>query len=148
MDGVTLFLLGRTLMKIGEESLPQPPSGGTTREGSDRLTLIVASDIAAQGETTVGEIVTRTGLPQSQVSTAVARLKQAGAIDTGPDPKDRRRTLVRQAAHASERVTAVRAADITPTLAAALDTTDPAALDEVNGALDVLARHLAPRGRV
>ncbi|MDI2130654.1 MarR family transcriptional regulator [Yinghuangia seranimata] len=146
MDAVGLFLLGRTLMKIGEDAIPAPPGGAL--DGGARLALIVASDLAAHDETTVTEIVARTGLPQSQVSTAVARLKEAGAVETGPDPRDRRRTLVRQASTVSGRVAAVRAADPTPVLAAALGTDDPDVLAEVGAALEVLARHLAPRTRL
>lgn len=147
MDAVELFLLGRTLMKIGEEAIPAPPDTAGTGGGAARLTLIVASDVAAHGGTTVGGIATRTGLPQSQVSTAVARLKEAGAVETGPDPADRRRTLVRPAGRVSARVAEVRAGDVAPAIAAALGTADPAALAEVTAALDVLARHLAPHAR-
>src|SRR6476661_8473254 len=96
VNGVELFLLGRALMKIGEEALPEPPGGAGRYAGSARLVLIVASDIAAHPDTAVGEIAARTGLPQSQVSTAVARLKEAGAVVTQNDPADRRRLLVRQ----------------------------------------------------
>ncbi|GAA4956864.1 hypothetical protein GCM10023205_18970 [Yinghuangia aomiensis] len=142
MDPVGLFLLGRTLMKIGEDAIPAPPDGRL--DGSARLALIVASDVAAHEDTTVTEIVARTGLPQSQVSTAIARLKDVGAVEAGPDPRDRRRTRVRHAAAVSDRVAAVRTADIAPTLAAAVGD-DPEAVAEVTAALDVLARHLAPR---
>lgn len=142
MDPVGLFLLGRTLMKIGEDAIPAPPGGRL--DGGARLALVVASDVAAHEDTTVTEIVTRTGLPQSQVSTAIARLKDVGAVEAGPDPRDRRRTRVRHAATVSDRVAAVRTADIAPTLAAAVGD-DPNALAEVTAALDVLARHLAPR---
>lgn len=156
MDAVELFLLGRTLMKIGEEAIPQPPGGTAGEAGSTRLVLIVASDIALQGATSVGEIATRTGLPQSQVSTAVARLKRAGAIAAEPDPGDRRRTVVRQTAHISERVAEIRASDVIPALAAALGAADPGAdpgaadpeaVREVTAALETLARHFSPRRR-
>ncbi|MCG6494470.1 helix-turn-helix domain-containing protein [Kitasatospora sp. A2-31] len=145
MNGVELFLLGRALMKLGEEALPEPPGGAGRYAGSARLVLIVASDIAAHPDSAVGEIAARTGLPQSQVSTAVARLKEAGSVVTAADPADRRRVLVRQAAEVSERVAQVRAAGIEPALAAALGTEDPRLLGEVTAALDVLARHLLPR---
>ncbi|MFJ6382523.1 MarR family winged helix-turn-helix transcriptional regulator [Kitasatospora sp. NPDC092039] len=144
MNGVELFLLGRTLMKLGEDALPEPPGGAGRYAGSARLVLIVASDIAAHPDSAVGEIASRTGLPQSQVSTAVARLKEAGSVVTAPDPADRRRVLVRQAADASDRVARVRAAGIEQALAAALGTEDPERLGEVTAALDVLARHLLP----
>lgn len=95
MDGIELFLLGRALMKLGEEALPEPPGGSGRYAGGTRSVVIVAGDIAAHPDTTVGETAQRTGLPQSQVSGAVARLREAGSVETAPDPADRRRTLVR-----------------------------------------------------
>ncbi|GAB3101844.1 MarR family transcriptional regulator [Isoptericola nanjingensis] len=146
MNGVELFLLGRTLMKIGEEALPPPPAGTAARGGSDRTVLVVASDIADHPDTTVSEIVARTALPQSQVSSAVARLREAGSIETVTDPGDRRRALVRQAAQASERVAQVRAAGIDEALVAALGPDDTHRLPEVSQALEVLSRNFR-RGR-
>ncbi|WP_100840313.1 MarR family winged helix-turn-helix transcriptional regulator [Kitasatospora fiedleri] len=147
MDGVELFLLGRTLMKIGEDALPEPPGGSGRHPGGTRNTLIAASDVAAHPGTTVGEIAARTGLPQSQISTAVARLKEAGAVRTDPDPADRRRTLVRPAERPSARVAAVRATGVEEALAAALGPdAGPERLAEVTAALAVLARHLSVRG--
>ncbi|MBP8533757.1 helix-turn-helix domain-containing protein [Streptomyces sp. MK37H] len=144
MNGVELFLLGRTLMKIGEEAMPEPPGGADRHKGSTRLVLIAASDVAAHPGTTVGDIAARTGLPQSQISTAVARLKEAGAIAVAPDPADRRRVLISPAAEPSARVEQVRATTIDAALAAALGTDDPHRLREVADALAVLARHLVP----
>ncbi|MET9699601.1 helix-turn-helix domain-containing protein [Streptomyces sp. NPDC006529] len=145
MNGVELFLLGRILMKIGEGAMPEPEGGELGHGGSVRSVLIVASDVSAHPDSAVGEIAARTGLPQSQVSTAVARLKEAGAVTTAPDPADRRRLLVRQAPQASARVAAVRSTTIEDALAAALEDPAPEQLREVADALDVLARHLSPR---
>ncbi|GAA3511156.1 DNA-binding MarR family transcriptional regulator [Streptosporangium album] len=143
MNGVELFLLGRTLMKIGEEALP---SEGLGRQSTGhRSVLIVVSDIRDHPVSSVGEIAARTGLPQSQVSACVARLREAGSIVTATDPQDRRRLLVRQAPEISERVAAVRAAPIDTALAAALGTDDPQLLGEVAAALETLARHLSPQ---
>ncbi|MFE6839087.1 MarR family winged helix-turn-helix transcriptional regulator [Streptomyces sp. NPDC057705] len=146
MNGVELFLLGRTLMKIGEQAMPRVESGSP---GSNRSVLVVLGDLVSHPGTTVGEIAARTGLPQSQVSTAVARLEEAGSVDTGPDPADRRRRLIRPTAQPSDRVAEVRAATIDDALAAALadpDGTapDPGVVREVSQALDVLARRLTP----
>ncbi|MFE3544137.1 MarR family winged helix-turn-helix transcriptional regulator [Nocardia sp. NPDC059177] len=140
MDGVELFLLGRALMKIGEDALPTEGLGG-----GHRPVLVVTSDIVAHPDSTVGEIARRTGLPQSAVSTAVTRLQTAGSITTDTDPRDRRRTVIRPAATISERVARIRASTIDDALAAALPTADHAALGEVHAALEVLARHLRPR---
>lgn len=116
--------------------------------GSARLVLIVASDIAAHPDTAIGEIAARTGLPQSQVSTAIARLKEAGSVQTAPDPDDRRRVLVRQATEVSQRVAQVRAVGIEDALSAALGSDDPRRLREISEALDVLARNLMPQSEV
>ncbi|MFI1383137.1 MarR family transcriptional regulator [Embleya sp. NPDC020886] len=147
MTPVDLFLLGRTLMKIGEEALPAPqaPTDGTDRHpGGTRSVLIALSDIVAHPDSAVGEIARRTGLPQSQVSTAVARLKETGSIETTQDPTDRRRLLVRPAADPSPRVTEVRAAGIEDVLARVLATTDEQVVTRVTEALALLARHLPP----
>ncbi|WP_330301431.1 MarR family transcriptional regulator [Streptomyces sp. NBC_00503] len=154
MDGIELFLLGRALMKLGEEALPEPPGGSGQYAGGTRSVVIVAGDIAAHPDTTVGETAQRTGLPQSQVSGAVARLREAGSVETAPDPADRRRTLVRPAPGTSARVAAVRAAGtskVEEALARALTPAEPdlgaepAQLAEVTRALELLARHLVPR---
>ncbi|QFZ71892.1 MarR family transcriptional regulator [Streptomyces fagopyri] len=120
------------------------PGGPGRYGGSARLVLVVASDIAAHPDTAVGEIAGRTGLPQSQVSSAVARLKEAGSVETAADPSDRRRLLVRQAVEVSERVAQIRATGIDEALVAALGSDDPHRMGEVTEALDVLARHLLP----
>lgn len=65
---------------------------------------------------------------------------------SGPDPADRRRTLVRAAERPSARVAAVRAAGVEEALAAALGPdAGPERLAEVTAAPTVLARHLSAR---
>jgi DNA-binding MarR family transcriptional regulator len=104
--------------------------------------LVVATDIRDHPDSAIGEIAARTGLLQSQVSTAVARLKEAGSIATAPDPADRRRSLVRPAGDISPRLKDVRATTIDTALLAAAGTTDPAVLKELTAALDTIAHHL------
>ncbi|MEV0201182.1 MarR family transcriptional regulator [Nonomuraea sp. NPDC050691] len=142
MNAVDLFLLGRTLMKIGEEAMPTEGIGPQTT--SVRTVLIVVSDVRSHPETSVGEIVARTGLPQSAVSAAVARLREAGAVVTEPDPRDRRRTVIRHAPQISERVTEVRTAPVDEALATALGGADPGEVAEVTAMLDALAARLPP----
>ncbi|MFI6587271.1 MarR family transcriptional regulator [Embleya sp. NPDC050493] len=144
---VDLFLLGRTLMKIGEDALPAPRvrADGTDRHpGGVRSVLVTLSDVVAHPDSAIGEIARRTGLPQSQVSTAVARLKETGSVETSQDPTDRRRLLVRAADTPSPRVTEVRAAGIEEALARALATTDEQVVTQVTEALALLARYLPP----
>lgn len=142
MDGVELFLLGRTLMKLGEEALPTDELGH--RRSSVRNVLIVVGDVRTHPGSAVGEIATRTGLPQSAVSTAVARLREAGAVVTEPDPRDRRRLLVRPAPEVSERVAQVRSASIDAVLAKALGDADRHRVSEFATLLERLAARLTP----
>ncbi|WP_067698876.1 MarR family winged helix-turn-helix transcriptional regulator [Nocardia jejuensis] len=137
MNGVELFLLGRTLMKIGEQALPE-----TGHRTGNRAVLVVLSDILEHADTTISEIATRTGLPQSAVSGAVSRLRETGSVVAEPDPADRRRTLLRRAGRLSTRVAEVRATTIDDALTRALGAGDPVALAEVTAALDTLSRHL------
>ncbi|MCP2361513.1 DNA-binding MarR family transcriptional regulator [Nonomuraea thailandensis] len=145
MNGVELFLLGRALMKIGEEAMPSEGIGDQAT--SARTVLIVVSDLRAHPETTVGEIATRTGLPQSAVSAAIGRLRTAGAVIAETDPRDRRRTIIREAPEVSERVTRVRDTPIDDALAAALGTDDPQRVRETVAALEELADRLIPQLR-
>ncbi|MEU1510985.1 helix-turn-helix domain-containing protein [Streptomyces sp. NPDC005811] len=142
MNGVELFLLGRTLMKIGEEAIPTEGIG--PRSTSTRSMLIVLLDVYAHPDTTVGEIAARTGLPQSAVSGCVARLKEVGSVIAAPDPADRRRTLLRRAPEVSGRRAEVAATPVDSALAEALGTDDP---DRIAGTVDLLeqlAERLSP----
>jgi DNA-binding MarR family transcriptional regulator len=143
VNGVDLFLLGRTLMKIAEEALPN--EGLDDQPGSVRTVLIVVSDVRAYPGSAIREIVARTGLPQSAVSAAVARLREAGAVVTEPDARDRRRTRVLPASEISDRVEQVRSTPVDAAVAKAMDTADADRVAEVISLLDQLARHLSPQ---
>jgi DNA-binding MarR family transcriptional regulator len=138
VNGVELFLLGRTLMKLGEDALPTDGLG--PQPGSTRTVLVVLVDLAEHGESSVGDIVKRTGLPQSQVSTAVARLRDAERVDTEPDPADRRRVLIRLRADPSPRALAVASSSIDATIAKALGDEDE--VEAVVASLEALAARL------
>lgn len=143
MNGVDLFLLGRTLMKIGEKALPTEGLGD--QSGSARTVLIVVSDIRTHPGSAINEIVTRTGLPQSAVSAAVARLREAGAVVTEPDARDRRRLRIQPAPEISSRVEQVRSTSIDTALAKALAIDDPHRVAEIIALLEELARNLSPQ---
>lgn len=132
-------MLGRRLMKIAEEALPRPASGGAPT--SVRMVLI---DIGEHPDSSVGEIAARTGFPQSHVSASIARLREFGVLETSIDPDDRRRTLTRVVtagiAQRSQRV----AVPVDSVLAAALRSPDPTDVNEVIEALDELAARLLP----
>lgn len=139
MNGVELFLLGRSLMKIGEAALPVD-SGP-----AERTVLIVIEDIVSNEQGTVSEIARRTSLPQSAISAAVARLREAGTITVETDPLDRRRTIIRMADELTERVEFVRSTTIDQALAEAISSDEPQAVSEVIEALEVLSRRLSIR---
>ncbi|MEU7989532.1 helix-turn-helix domain-containing protein [Streptosporangium canum] len=139
MNGVQLFLLGRTLMKIGEQALPDVGRGG------NGAVLVVLADVLDSPDSTVGEIAARTRLPQSAVSMAVARLREAGSVVARTDPRDRRRTLLRHANHLSDRVGEVRASTIDDALGRALGTDDTDEIRDVVHALEAMSQRLGLR---
>jgi SAM-dependent methyltransferase/DNA-binding MarR family transcriptional regulator len=140
MNALELFLLGRKLMKLGEQAIP-------TTAGFHQLPTSVRSiliDVFEHPNSSVGEITARTGFPQSHVSVAVARLREGGALVTTVDPNDRRRTLVRPSSQVPRRAARLISAPIDAALAAALGTDDPGEVEQVVAALQALAQRLTP----
>jgi DNA-binding MarR family transcriptional regulator len=90
MDALDLIVFGRRLVKIGEEALR-----GVSAETLSRGRSLVLRDVFANPDSSIGDITTRTGLPQSYVSESVAALRDQGVIEVLTDPVDRRRTLTR-----------------------------------------------------
>lgn len=127
-------------MKLGVAAMP--PSYFSELPTSVRMVLL---DVFEHPGCTIGQIVERTGFPQSHVSAAVARLRDLGVVVTEVDPTDRRRTLVAPAPdHLAEIIKAQ--GDLEPidgrlqellTAGGSMNATD---LVEVTAALDLLAR--------
>lgn len=140
MNGFELYLLGRRLMKVGEAAIPDVA-------GFHRLPPTVRSvvlDVMEHPDTSISEITERTGFPQSQVSWAVNRLREGGALAAEVDPGDRRRTLVRPAPRPDEQE---GAAPIDEALADAMGTPNLARVGEVVSMLEDLAASLSTRRR-
>ncbi len=137
MNSVKMYLLGRKLIKIAGDALPNPPGGAPA---SIRMILV---DIGENPDSSIGEITARTGFPQSHVSAAVSRLRDFGALVTTVDEHDRRRTLVRVAPEIRERARRAEV-PVDGALAAALGTSDREVVDEVLDSLDMIAGHLLP----
>lgn len=109
MNGADLFRLGKRLAKLGVKAFP--PSGFRELSTSVRMVLV---DVTENPDTTIGQVVERTGFPQSHVSDAVAKLREAGVLVTTVDPADKRRTLV---APSKEHLARVRRAQrVMPTI--------------------------------
>jgi DNA-binding MarR family transcriptional regulator len=135
VNGLELLVLGRTLVRLAGVAMPALGSEGLP--ASVRSVLV---DVSQHPDTSVGEIAARTGFPQSHVSASIARLQEHGAVVSAPDPRDRRRTLVRPAPDARGGLVIVGAEPADDALLAAID--DPQALPEVQAALRTLHRHL------
>jgi DNA-binding MarR family transcriptional regulator len=136
MEAIELFLLGRRLMKLGEEAMP---AAGFRRLPASVQSILI--DALEHPGSTIGEITRRTGFPQSHVSVSVERFKRAGALVTEADVKDRRRTLVRPTPGVRERAERL-AIPIEPVLAKAFRTSDASALRSAVAALEALADRL------
>jgi DNA-binding MarR family transcriptional regulator len=137
MDALDLILVGRRLTKIGEEVMRagtagSPPAGPT----------LVMKDVLAHPGSSISAITRRTGLPQSYVSTSVARLSEKGMVETVADPADGRRTLVRPSpAHLRQvgKKAAVSAdAELVRALGPVSETEAQATIDLLNHLLTVL----------
>lgn len=125
-------------MKLGVRTTP----GAGFRELPTSVRIVLV-DAHEHPGSTIGQIVARTGFPQSHVSAAVARLRDSGLLVTEADPADRRRTLVRPT-H-GRRVDPPRAIGDEDLVARVLQDelgAGAAGLDEVLAALDTLTRHL------
>jgi DNA-binding MarR family transcriptional regulator len=135
VNGLELFLLGRRLMKLGQSAV----SSGRF-QGLPTSVQSVLIDVFEHPDTAIGEIVTRTGLPQSHVSTSVARLIRVSVLEKRVDPADGRRTLVRPTAGIRERVRQRGAVGIDAVLREALGTSDARTVRDVERELEDLAR--------
>jgi DNA-binding MarR family transcriptional regulator len=137
VNGFELYMLGRKLMKLGEEALP--PSGFRQMPASVRSVLV---DIFEHPGSSVSEITARTGFPQSHVSASVTRLREAGGVVTASDPTDRRRTLVSPNPQIRHGHAALAWVPVDAVLAEA-GSGDSGEVAEALAALEVLARFLS-----
>jgi DNA-binding MarR family transcriptional regulator len=139
VDALELIMLGRQLVKIGEEAMrggqapPLPPGH-----------VLVLRDVLTHPDSPVTDITARTGLAQSIVSKAIARFRAEGMVEISGDPADGRRTLARVSSQHRRTVARKGAVPADSALAAALGDTDPAATAEIVAVLDALASRLRP----
>jgi SAM-dependent methyltransferase len=138
MNGLQLFLLGRKLMKMGEDSIVR--AGFSDIPTSVRSVLI---DAIENQPSTIGSIAARTGFPQSHVSAAVAKLREGGAVITESDPEDRRRTLVRPSPRIPRIAAALDAVTVDEVLAENVGT---GSVEETKDYLEFLAQALSRAG--
>lgn len=139
MNAVELYLLGRKLTKLAEAAFPS-----SDLQPSVRTVLV---DVSQHPGSSIGEIVRRTGFPQSHVSASVARLRERGVVRCMADTHDARRTLVDLAPGVRERFATRAAIAIDGVLADALAGSQPAVQIEVLRALETVAERLIPRAQ-
>jgi DNA-binding MarR family transcriptional regulator len=137
MDALELIMLGRQLVKIGEEAMrggqaPAPPAGHA----------LVLRDVLTHPGSSISDITARTGLAQSIVSKAIARFGEQGIVEIGADPADGRRTLARVTARHLADVRRKGTLPADEALAAALGEADPAAVAGIVSGLQALAARL------
>jgi DNA-binding MarR family transcriptional regulator len=140
VNAFELFLLGRKLMKLGEQAIP---SSGQQSAMATSVRLVMA-DIAYHPGSSVSDITERTGFPQSHVSQSIARLREFGAVVTEPDPADRRRTLVRPVEGALRRGARQAAMPTDQAIAEAIGPEARDQLPEALAALDLLGQLIVP----
>lgn len=137
MDALDLFQLGRWLAKLGEDAIRS--LGAPSWSPGRRLILM---DAHAFPDSSVGEVATRTGLPQSYVSEMVAKLRDLGALETRADSADRRRTLVKVSDSIPESVVCFGAAPVDELLIDTLRDSPPGSAAELVSALGEIAARL------
>jgi DNA-binding MarR family transcriptional regulator len=91
MNIARLRRLGRRLVELSK------PADGDDQPMLTPGEEAVFEDVLRHPGGAVGEIQARTGFAQSHVSASVARMRERGILETGPDPSDGRRTQVRVA---------------------------------------------------
>jgi DNA-binding MarR family transcriptional regulator len=145
MNGIELFRLGRRLTKVGVHSLPE--SEFKAMPTSVRMVMV---EVFEHPHSTIGQIVERTGFPQSHVSASVARLREGGVLTTKVDPSDGRRTLVAPVESAAKREARIRHIDapiideLRAELIAQWGPSGEAHVAEALGAIETLNRLLVP----
>ncbi|ANN17093.1 hypothetical protein SD37_16525 [Amycolatopsis orientalis] len=120
MKASELYLLGKHLMELASHGMRDD----TDPEAPEIYDLLISVLVESPGMS-IGELTARTGFAQSHVSAAVAKMRDEGAVVTGPDPADRRRTLVTPVDALVEVVAQRQQRDAEQVIAAALAELDP-----------------------
>jgi DNA-binding MarR family transcriptional regulator len=152
MDALELIMLGRQLTRIGERALRggqdrQNELGAPARSTAHDLppgSLLVMRDVFAHPGSSITDITTRTGLPQSYVSDSVTRLRERGMAEVTSDRADGRRTLVSISAQHLREVAAHSVGDANAVLLTELGDIDGDLASQIIDVLGELALRLRP----
>jgi MarR family 2-MHQ and catechol resistance regulon transcriptional repressor len=129
MDMSDLYQLGRRLTELAYQGM------GADRLGLTPSEFLVLRDLYMNGESAIGDVVGRTGLAQSRVSTAVATLRDRGWVATKADPADGRKTLAGVTDSVRVEGDSRRAGGADPVLAAVLADAEPGERAQLAAAL-------------
>jgi DNA-binding MarR family transcriptional regulator len=137
MDAGQLHKLARDLRDLAISATSDAAQGRP-----NAAEVLVAMDLFEHSPTTVGEIATRTGVAQSQVSAVASSLHAAGVVTREADPRDRRRALlvVPQAARKEFGSDRARRGIEAVIQAHLRDRALPSTTDDVAGVTDLLAQ--------
>jgi SAM-dependent methyltransferase/DNA-binding MarR family transcriptional regulator len=135
MNGAELYFLGRRLMMIATESLPEQSVLRSIPPGA----RLVLEDAARYPGTTAEKTAERTGLLPEQVSALVESLAAQGFVRITEDPAD---PVVRRISYGRDQLFRDIATPVDAALAAALGTADAEDVRDVVATLESLARRL------
>jgi DNA-binding MarR family transcriptional regulator len=146
MDALDLIILGRQLARIGERAMREGDPGddgpGALGNALPAGALIVMRDVLTHPGSSISDITTRTGLPQSHVSESVNKLRVKGIAEIKADAADRRRTLVKLTATCQDQVVRYSARNADDALRRALGDVPGDSAHQIIAMLNDLARRL------
>jgi DNA-binding MarR family transcriptional regulator len=131
-----LIYLGRRLAQAGQLAMHEDTPDLIGAEPR------VLADLLDRRFSTVTEISQRTGYTQGRVSTAVAKLREAGLVGARPDTNDRRRTVVFATLLADEHAAPLRHRGAEGLLEELLGDLDESQRHDVEKSLDILLERL------
>jgi MarR family 2-MHQ and catechol resistance regulon transcriptional repressor len=132
MEMSDLYQLGRRLTELAYQGMGGSELDLTPSE------FLVLRDLFMNGQSSITDTVSRTGLAQSKVSTSVAKFRNRGWVTTSPDPEDGRRRLVAITEAVKLQGDRRRARNATDALGLILADADPAERRQLASALERL----------
>jgi MarR family 2-MHQ and catechol resistance regulon transcriptional repressor len=127
-----LLRLGRRLSDLALEGMGSGELGLTPSE------FLVLQDLYLHGPTSIVDVVSRTGIAQSRVSTSVAGFVDRGWARTSRDPLDGRKTVVKVTESVRAQGEGRRARTAADALAPALAAAKPAERERLISAVERL----------
>ena len=132
MHAHELYQVGRTLIDASRRAQAADKQSMSMSES------LVLGDLLTHHQSSISEIVVRTGIAQSRVSVCIQSLAKRGWVLTASDPTDGRKTLARVTEHVQQKGKKRRANDTKDALALLLAPCAPKERKAITRALDRL----------